>query len=106
MRVHIGKKVYDTEEARSLATHLTASSQQALLQTPEGDFFLFIHQVYVDGNKLGPHDTWVDLRNTRDPDSRIQCRHGIRPLGRREALEWCIKTQIPETFRGMLLEST
>jgi hypothetical protein len=106
MRVQIGNKIYDTETATSLAGHRTSSSHQELFQTPEGEFFLLVHQLYIDGTKLGPHDTWVDLRAARDPNSRLQCRRGIRPLQRHEALEWCIKTQIPETFRGLLLEST
>ena len=105
VRIQIGNKLYDTASARRLAGHRTRSSHQELLQTPEGDFFLFVHELYVDGMKLGPHDTWVDLRASGDPNSRIHCRQGIRPLKRHEALEWCIKTQIPETFRGLLLES-
>jgi hypothetical protein len=106
VRVQIGNKIYDTASGTSLAGHRTRSGHQELFRTTEGDFFLSIHQIYVDGNKLGPHDIWVDLRTTRTPNSRLQCRQGIRPLQRHEALEWCIKTQIPETFRGLLLEST
>ena len=106
MRVQIGNKTYDTASDTRLAGHRTASRYQELFQTSEGDFFLYVQQIYVDGSKLGPNDTWVDLRKKRDPHSRLHCRHGIRPLRRHEALEWCIKTQIPETFRGLLLEST
>jgi hypothetical protein len=106
VRVQIGKIIYDTAAATSLAGFRTRSSHQELFQTEEGDFFLYIHQIYVDGDKLGPHDVWIDLRTTRQPNSRLSCRQGIRPLQRHEALEWCIKTQIPETFRGLLLEST
>lgn len=106
MRVQIGNKIYDTAAATSLAGFRTRSSHQELFQTDEGDFFLHIHQIYIDGNQLGPHDIWIDLRSTRDPNSRLNCKQGIRPLERHEALEWCIKTQIPVTFRGLLLEST
>ena len=106
MKIQIGNKLYDTASAKSLAGHRTRSSHQELYQTPDGDFFLFIHQIYVDGHKLGPHDVWVDLRINRPPHTRMACRQGIRPLQRHEALEWCIKTQIPATFRGLLLEST
>ena len=88
VRIQIGNKVYDTGSATSLAGHRTSSSHQELYHTPEGDFFLLIHQIYVDGNKLGPHDTWIDLRASGDPNSRIHCRQGIRPLKRDEALEW------------------
>ena len=106
VRVQIGNKIYDTASATSLAGYRTRSSHQELFQTSEGEFFLFTHQIYVDGAKLGPHEVWIDLRRTRDPNSRLRCRQGIRPLQRHEALEWCIKTQIPATFRGLLLEST
>lgn len=106
LKVHIGNKTYDTDSATSLAGHRTRSSHQELFQTAEGDFFLYIHQIYVDGgNPLGPHDIWIDLRSSRNPNSRLQCKHGIRPVPRHEALEWCIKTQIPAPFRGLLLES-
>ena len=105
VKIQIGNKIYDTGSASSLAGHRTSSTHQELWRTPEGDFFLLVHQIYVDGRKLGPHDTWVDLRTRPHCSSRLQCRRGIRPLKRREALEWCIKTQIPETFRGLLLES-
>ena len=104
--MQIGNKVYDTGSASSLAGYRTRSSHQELFQTPEGDFFLLIHQVYVDGNQLGPNDLWIDLRTNPDPTSRLSCRHGVRPLERHQALEWCIKTQIPVTFRGLLLECT
>ena len=106
VKVQIGNKLYDSEVAKSLAGHRTPSSHQELFHTSDGDFFLLINQIYVDGQKLGPYDLWVDLRRTRVPNSRLQCRQGIRPLQRHEALEWCIKTQIPQTFRGLLLEST
>jgi hypothetical protein len=105
VKVQIGNKIYDSASAKSLAGNRTQSSHQELFQTPDGDFFLLIHQIYVDGQKLGPNDIWVDLRLTHPPHSRLHCRQGIRPLKRDEALEWCIKTQIPMTFRGLLLES-
>ena len=108
VRVQIGNKIYDTAVATKLAAHRTSSGHAELYRTSEGDFFLLIRQIYADGNPLGPHDTWVDLRIRRPgriPHSRLTCRQGIRPLKRREALEWCIKTQIPQTFRGILLES-
>jgi hypothetical protein len=105
VKVQIGNKIYDTAAADSLAAYRTCSSHQELLQTREGDFFLFIHQIYVDGKQLGPHELWVDMRMVKRTHSRLRCCQSIRPLGHREALEWCIKTQIPLTFRGLLLES-
>ena len=75
------------------------------MQTPEGGFFLWRHQVYVDGQKLGRNEIWIDLRRDPKAKSRLRCHREIVPLTPREALEWCIKTQIPETLRGYLLES-
>lgn len=75
------------------------------MQTPDGAFFLWLHQVYVDGQKLGPNDLWIDLRTDPKARSRLHCQRQIVPLTSREALEWCIKTQIPETLRGYLLDS-
>lgn len=105
MKVLLEGKVYDTDSAKRLAYKATLSSHQELYQTAEGDFFLFLYQIYIDGNKLGPHELWVNLSPLECGASRVSLSRGILPLKTREALEWCIKTQVPETFRGYLLES-
>ena len=71
VKAEIAGKIYDTDTATKLAGKATPSSQQDFLQTPEGNFFLWVHQVYVDGKKLGPHDLWVDLRSTPAGRSRL-----------------------------------
>lgn len=105
VRTEIAGKFYDTETALKLAGKGSPSSQQDFMQTPDGAFFLWLHQVYVDGQKLGPNDLWIDLRTDPKARSRLHCQRQIVPLTSREALEWCIKTQIPETLRGYLLDS-
>ncbi len=104
MRKVIGTKTYDSDEATCLAAERTQSNQQELYQSSEGVFFLLIHQIYVDGKRLNPHELWVDLRKGKGANSRLRCVQDIVPLTDREALEWCVKTQIPETLRGYLLD--
>ena len=104
MKKTIEGKTYDTENATSIAAESTHSSYQVLYQNEEGEFFLVIHQVYVDGKRLNPHELWVDLRQNPKANGRLQCAQEIMPLVPRQALEWCVKTQIPETLRGYLLD--
>lgn len=105
MKKTIGNTSYDTEISTSLAAERTQSTHQELHQTPEGEFFLLIHQIYVDGKRLNPHELWVDLRDASGEQSRLRCVQDILPLSHREAVEWCVKTQIPETLRGYVLDS-
>src|SRR6266852_4852962 len=65
MKVTIGNKIYDSEAATKLAAKPTQSSCQELHQTAAGDFFLFTHQVFVDGNRLGPNELWIDVSRRR-----------------------------------------
>ena len=104
MRKVVGTKTYDSAESTCLAAERTHSNQQELYQTSEGSFCLLIHQIYVDGKRLNPHELWVDLRSGKNTSSRLRCVQDIVPLTDREALEWCVKTQIPETLRGYLLD--
>jgi len=104
MKKTIGDKTYDSDTARSIAGERTQATHQELFHTPEGDFFLLIHQIYVDGKRLNPHELWVDLRPATSEQSRLRCAQNIVPLTHREAVEWCIKTQIPETLRGYVLD--
>ena len=104
MKVTVGNKIYDSEAATKLAAKPTQSSCQELHQTAAGDFFLFTHQVFVDGNRLGPNELWIDLNSAADRRSRLTFGHEIIPLTHHEALVWCVKTQIPETLRGYVLD--
>jgi len=103
--------VYDTDQSKKLAYKATVSSDAQLYQTADGRFFLLNLQLYVDGQKLGRDECWLDLRKSREPDvpgdisSRLKVGAEITVLTTRQALEWSIRTQIPETFRGYLLEA-
>ena len=105
MKTTIAGIVYDTERSRKLAHKTTVSSDTQLFQTPQGDFFLVMLQIYIDGRKLGPNEYWLDLRLGPDVESRLKVGAEIQGLTHRQALEWAIKTQIPATLRGYLLES-
>lgn len=105
MKITISGITYDTDTAAKLARKPTYSSDQQLYQTPEGKFFLVIMQLHVDGLKLGPTEIWIDLGRKNSANSRLCLTARIQPLENRQALEWCIKTQIPSPFRGYLLES-
>jgi len=105
VKVTINGKVYDTNLSKKLAHHPTSSSDQQLFQTDSGEFFLLKLQMLVDGEKIGPHEIWVDLGEKKPRKSRLCITARVIPLTNRQAMEWCIKTQIPATLRGYLLES-
>ena len=105
MKVTINGIVYDTSLSKQLAHKPTASSDQRLYQLPSGEFFLLKLQMLVDGEKIGPNEVWIDLGREKPRKSRLCITARVLPLSNREAMEWCIKTQIPLTFRGYLLES-
>jgi len=103
MNAIIGCKTYDTEKAISLATHSTISSHQELFQTLEGDFFLWMHQICVEGQKVWPNELSRDVELVRASDSRLRCFQRIIPFTRAQALAWCVETQIPAVLRGYVL---
>jgi hypothetical protein len=105
LKTQISGIVYDTHRSEKLAHKATISTDAQLFQTREGLFFLLVLQLYADDRKLGPEESWTDLRHTPDLLARLKVAAEIKPLTSREALEWAIKTQIPETFRGYLLEA-
>jgi hypothetical protein len=105
LKANIAGIIYDTERSTNLAHKATVSSDAQLFQTRDGRFFLLMLQLYVDGRKLGPRECWVDLRSTPNLLSRLKVGSEIKPLTSRQALEWSIKTQIPQTLRGYLLDS-
>jgi len=105
LKATIDGVVYDTDQSKKLAYKATVSSDAQLYQTTDGGFFLLNLQLYVDGQKLGREECWLDLRKSPDVSSRLKVGAEITVLTTRQALEWCIRTQIPETFRGYLLEA-
>ncbi len=105
MKATIDGVIYDTDQSKKLAYKATVSSDAQLYQTADGRFFLLNLQLYVDGRKLGLNECWLDLRKSPDISSRLTVGAEITVLTTRQALEWSIRTQIPETFRGYLLEA-
>jgi len=104
MKVTIAGTIYDTAASQKLAHRAAVSLEEQLHQTPDGDFFLFILQIQVDGKPLGPFETWMDLRNTEQCSTRLSVSERIVALDSRMALEWSVKTQIPKPLRGYFLE--
>lgn len=104
MKITINGITYDTDQAAKLAHFPTHSSDQQLYRSEAVGFFLLVLQICVDGQKLGPNEVWIDL-GKRPRKTRLCITARIVPMSNREALTWCIKTQIPLPFRGLLLES-
>ena len=105
MKATIEGIVYDTDQSKRLAHKASISCDTQLYQTEDGRFFLLILQLYVDGRKLAPDECWLDLRESPKIKSRLKVAAELTVLTSRQALEWAIKTQIPATLRGYLLEA-
>jgi hypothetical protein len=97
--------LYDTDESKKLAHKASISSDTQLFQTIDGRFFLLVLSLHVDGRKLAPDECWIDLKNLPGIRSRLKVGAEITVLSARQAVEWSVKTQIPETLRGYVLES-
>jgi len=105
LKATIDGVVYDTDHSQKLAHKATPSSDAQLFQTDDGRFFLLTLQLFVDGQKLGPNECWIDLQKEPKLRSRLKVSAEITAFEPRHALEWVIKTQIPSPLRGYLLES-
>ena len=116
--------LYDTDEAENICNATSRDGDDFLYQTSEGRFFLVKQSTYLDGVKLRPSESPEDVAPELDSGSddledageswasiyserrrRIRVTRTIVPLSDREALVWCIKTQLPDAFRGRVLES-
>jgi len=117
VKATINGKTYDTEEAKQQAEFLTYSDgDHKLYRTEAGEFFLVLSDCVLDGRRLGPleslppelhvSDGGRESRQLRDLERRRRLcwEERLLPVTELEAMTWCIKTQIPETFRGYLLE--
>ena len=83
----------------------------------DGDFFLQVASTFLDGRKLKPWEHYRDFAPELDGKPgrreiaeaarlrRLRSAKHLVPLTHREAMTWCIKTQMPECFTGYLLES-
>lgn len=87
------------DTAEELACYPRRSTEETLYRTPEGEFFIDLGETWLNGRRLEPDEDF-------DPctQGRAIYTSTIIPITAREAIEWCIKTRIPETFRGYLLD--
>lgn len=106
--------------ATEIAMDPSPDGDDTLYRTASGEFYLEEGTTFVDGNKLKPWEEVEviapELDYCRGPAAQItskieasrrRVRHvtSIKRLSARDAMIWCIRTQIPECFRGYLLES-
>ncbi len=119
MRATINGRTYDTDKSEEVATGFSDAGDAKLYQTRHRDFFLVKEDRYLDGHRLAPSECIEDIapeltpRGNRFGDPKTTAERGRRyrlcrtiiPVDQREAMIWCIKTQIPAQFRGYVLES-
>lgn len=115
MKATIDGQTYDTEQAECVASDCGRDNDINLYQTAQGAFFLEKIECLLDGKPLPPGKQAWDIdsrlgpirskRAQRERNRRMSYRHHIWPVSARQAMIWCIKTQIPECFRGYFLES-
>jgi hypothetical protein len=113
-------QIYDTKQAKEICSEPSPDGDDYLYQMPDGRFFLQVGTTFLDGvkirpdqdvNELAPELDRVEFRNEPEESyfarrrARVRYVRTIVPISGREALVWCVKTQIPECFRGYVLES-
>ena len=111
MRTEVNGKFYDTGDSEDLAIDTLPTGDNHLYQTKQGEFFLLFQQSYLDGRKLGPEEDLYELAPDLfirgaavERDRRTKSVLAIRPITNREAVVWCVNTQIPKQLRGYLLD--
>ena len=113
-------QTYDTAEAENLTSYSSPDGDDYLYRMPDGRFFLVVDSTFLDGIKLRPSQSVDDIvpelavlqtpalslsELLRRRVNRVRITQRIVPLTEREALVWCVKTQIPECFMATVLES-
>ncbi len=104
-------------DAVEIINDSSPDGDDTLFQTRDGEFFLITTATLLDGKRLEPGQSLEDvapeiavgtasnltlaqqqrLRRVKREKTRVD-------LTREQALVWCIKTQIPDCFRGYLLD--
>ena len=121
MRATIDGKTYDTERSKEICSNPSPDGDDYLFQTKDGRFFLQIGTTFLDGVKLRPDQDAEILAPELNPfvcrneptevvaarrRARVRYVRTIIPvMSDREALVWCVKTQMPDCFRGYVLEA-
>jgi hypothetical protein len=92
-------KQHDPENWQFVAGH----HWDELYMIADGKFVLREFLRYLNGRKLAPEEKPTDA--TRDQwENGFRTAWQITSLTPREAMSWCIKTQLPSCFQGALLE--
>jgi hypothetical protein len=109
MKATINGVTYDDRQAEMSSP----DGDDYLCRTKQGLFFLVTESTFLDGRKL---DDVPGLsialgegvrrlrRKQEERRERSYITREIIPLTDREAMTWCVKTQMPECFRGYVLE--
>jgi hypothetical protein len=108
MRTTINGTTYDTEQAEAICNEPSPDGDDQLYRTQCGKFFLVAQNSFLDGVKLKPWqrpDEIAPELSFGEYLERVTLTHEVIPMTDREALTWCVKTQMPECFRGYVLES-
>ena len=107
-KVVIDGETYNVKSSEEIGENIwRESGEEFLYQTKSGDFFLEITDLWIDGVRLDPMQE--EPKETEElmgaaRRKRVAMKSRIVPLTNRDAMIWCIKNQIPETFRGYLLD--
>ena len=119
MPTKMNRTPYNIATATCICNNASPDGDDNLSPAPDGRFFLEEMACRVDGvtlrpdqcpedvaPELGMHNLTIPaetiMQNRR---ARLKWTKSTRPLTRRQALRWCIQTQIPECFRSRLLAS-
>lgn len=121
MKATINDLIYDTDEAEYQCSDSSPDGDDTLYRAEDGRFFLEVQETFLDGVKLRPGESVENLapeldvcnndlgespaRISRRRRKRERVLRRIVPMTEREALTWCVKTQMPDCFRGYVLES-
>jgi hypothetical protein len=121
MNATINGQTYDTEQAEAICNEPSPDGDDQLYRTQCGKFFLVAQNTFLDGVKLKPWQTKDEIApelsySLENRHSSMETIHQMNlervtstkeiiPMTDREALTWCVKTKMPECFRGYLLEA-
>ncbi len=105
MKTILNGKVYDPGVDEELAVTKSANDYHKLRRTADGDFYVELEHVWLDGRKLRDDEWLLNLapwydRDTRQRERRVRIEIELVPLTPSAALAWCVRTQIPPCFSG------
>lgn len=118
MPAKINRTPYNIATATHICTEPSPDGDDSLYRTRAGRFFIEEMSCYVDGVKIrpdqSPEDVAPELAHSNMAETsqtvhqwrleRVRYKRKIIPLSDREAMLWCVNTQIPDCFRGCVLD--